>query len=107
VACGIERARICLDPGIGFGKNTQHNIALMANCRVFHELGCPLLVGHSRKRFLGKLIGDDDRSRGNATVSAALSLAVQGVQVVRVHDVRLVREALAVFEATGGFRVHA
>jgi dihydropteroate synthase len=107
VACGIERARICLDPGIGFGKNTQHNIALMANCRVFHELGCPLLVGHSRKRFLGKLIGDDDRSRANATVSAALSLAVQGVQVVRVHDVRLVREALAVFEATGGFRVHA
>jgi dihydropteroate synthase len=103
VAAGIARERICLDPGIGFGKTHEHNITLMANCHRFHELGCPLLVGHSRKGFLGKLIGDKEADRTSATVGAALSLAVQGVQMVRVHDVRPVREALAAFEATGGF----
>lgn len=102
IAAGIEHERICLDPGIGFGKTHEHNITLMANCRTFHSLGCPLLVGHSRKGFLGKLIGDKQADRTHATVGAALGLAVQGVQIVRVHDVRPVREALAVFEASGG-----
>jgi dihydropteroate synthase len=102
VAAGIARERICLDPGIGFGKTHEHNITLMANCRTFHSLGCPLLVGHSRKGFLGKLIGDREADRTSATVGAALGLAVQGVQIVRVHDVRPVREALAAFEASGG-----
>ena len=101
-AAGIARERICLDPGIGFGKTHEHNITLMGHCRDFHELGCPILVGHSRKGFLGKLIGNKEADRTNATVAAALSLAVQGVQIVRVHDVRAVREALAVFEGTGG-----
>ena len=94
VAAGVALERICLDPGIGFGKTHAHNIELMANCFRFHELGCPLLVGHSRKGFLGKLLGDDQADRTNATVGAALALAVQGVQIVRVHDVRPVREAL-------------
>jgi len=102
VAAGIARERICLDPGIGFGKTHEHNITLMAQCDEFHTLGCPLLVGHSRKGFLGKLIGDKEADRTYATIGAALSLAVQGVQIVRVHDVRAVREALAAFEATGG-----
>ena len=102
VAAGISRERICLDPGIGFGKTHEHNITLMRHCYEFHELGCPLLVGHSRKGFLGKLIGDKEADRTNATVGAALALAVQGVQIVRVHDVRPVREALVAFEATGG-----
>ncbi|MEX0641376.1 MAG: dihydropteroate synthase [Pirellulales bacterium] len=102
VAAGVAKDRICLDPGIGFGKTHTHNIELMANCFRFHELGCPLLVGHSRKGFLGKLLGDDRADRTNATVGAALALAVQGVQIVRVHDVRPVREALAAFEACGG-----
>jgi dihydropteroate synthase len=102
LAAGVEADRICLDPGIGFGKTHEHNITLMANCRTFHSLGCPLLVGHSRKGFLGKLIGDKEADRTNATVGAALSLAVQGVQIVRVHDVRAVREALTAFEACGG-----
>jgi dihydropteroate synthase len=101
-SAGIARERICLDPGIGFGKTHEHNIDLMANCRTFHELGCPLLVGHSRKGFLGKLIGAKEADRTQATVGAALGLAVQGVQIVRVHDVRPVREALAAFEASGG-----
>jgi len=102
-SAGIPRDRICLDPGIGFGKTREHNIALMRHCYQFHSLGCPVLVGHSRKGFLGKLIGDKDGDRLNATVWASLSLAVQGVQIIRVHDVQLVREALMVFETTGGF----
>ncbi len=102
VSAGISRERICLDPGIGFGKTHEHNITLMRNCHEFHALGCPLLVGHSRKGFLGKLIGDKEADRTNATVGAALALAVQGVQIVRVHDVRPVREALLAFDATGG-----
>jgi dihydropteroate synthase len=102
VAAGIEPQRICLDPGIGFGKTHQHNFTLMANCREFHALGCPLLVGHSRKGFLAKVLGGRDHDRTLATVGAAISLATQGVQVIRVHDVRPVREALLAFEATGG-----
>jgi dihydropteroate synthase len=104
VAAGIARERICLDPGIGFGKTHDHNITLMSHCDEFHALDCPLLVGHSRKGFLGKLIGDKEADRTNATVGAALSLAVQGVQIIRVHDVRAVREALAAFEGTGGLK---
>jgi dihydropteroate synthase len=102
VTAGIAKERICLDPGIGFGKTREHNLTLMAHCHGFHELGCPLLVGHSRKGFLGKLIGDKDGDRTFATAISSLSLAAQGVQIIRVHDVRLVREALIVFEATGG-----
>ncbi|MAT72257.1 MAG: dihydropteroate synthase [Planctomycetaceae bacterium] len=99
LAAGVAAERICLDPGIGFGKTHQHNIQLMANCWRLHDLGCPLLVGHSRKGFLGKLIGDKQADRTAATVGAALALAVQGVQVIRVHDVRPVREALLAMEA--------
>ncbi len=103
VAAGIERERICLDPGIGFGKTNEHNIALMANCRQFHDLGCPLLVGHSRKAFIGKLIGDKTSDRTAGTIGGALAVASQGVQIVRVHDVAAVRQALVLFEACGGF----
>ncbi len=104
VAAGIARERICLDPGIGFGKTHEHNITLMRHCYEFHELGCPLLVGHSRKGFLKKLIGDIEADLASATAVAALALAVQGVQIVRVHDVRAVREALTVFESTSGLQ---
>jgi dihydropteroate synthase len=101
-AAGIAPERICLDPGIGFGKTHEHNITLMQHCYEFHSLGCSLLVGHSRKGFLGKLIGDKGADRTSATVGAAIGLAVQGVQIVRVHDVRPVREALLAFDATIG-----
>jgi dihydropteroate synthase len=102
VMAGVAATRICLDPGVGFGKTLEHNLALLRNCHALHELGCPVLVGHSRKSFLGKLLGDDQADRTHATVGVALSLAAQGVQVLRVHDVRPVREALLAFEATGG-----
>jgi dihydropteroate synthase len=102
LSAGIARERICLDPGIGFGKTHQHNLTLMAHCWRFHELECPLLVGHSRKGFIGKVLGDPDADRTQGTVGAALALASQGVQIIRVHDVRAVREALLLYEAIGG-----
>jgi dihydropteroate synthase len=102
LAAGIARERICLDPGIGFGKTHEHNVTLMAHCHHFHDLGQPLLVGHSRKGFIGKLLGDKDAPRLFGTLGSALALAVQGVQVIRVHDVRPLQEALALFEACGG-----
>jgi dihydropteroate synthase len=95
MAAGMSQDRITLDPGIGFGKTVAHNLELLSNARRFHALGCPVLVGHSRKRFLG-----DQREAG--TVGVALSLALQGVQIIRVHDVAAVRQALLLFGATGG-----
>ena len=102
IASGIDRDRICLDPGIGFGKTHQHNLTLMAHCGRFLELGHPVLIGHSRKGFLGKLLGDKEADRDSATAGAALAAAAQGIQIIRVHNVRLVREALLAFEACGG-----
>jgi dihydropteroate synthase len=102
VAAGIDRERICLDPGIGFGKTHEHNITLMAHAHEFHDLGCPLLFGHSRKGLIGKLIGDKEADRTFGTIGGALALAAQGVQILRVHDVLAVRQALAVFEACVG-----
>lgn len=101
-AAGLAREQICLDPGIGFGKKLGHNLTLLAKCAAFHDLGCPLMVGHSRKSFLAKLLDDEGANRLPATIGVALSLAAQGVQILRVHDVRPVREALAAFEAAGG-----
>ena len=106
VQSGIALERICLDPGIGFGKTHEHNLALMASCDRFHALGCPLLVGHSRKGFLGKILGDQRADRTQATVGAALCLAARGVQIIRVHDVQPVREALLAFIACGGYQRH-
>jgi len=111
LAAGIARERICLDPGVGFGKTHAHNLALMAGCHRLHDLGCPLLVGHSRKGFIGKVVARSqetgDRGQGTGdrvagTIGGALALARQGVQILRVHDVREVREALLLFEACGG-----
>ena len=102
IAAGVSRDRICVDPGIGFGKTFEHNLALLEHCHALHSLGCPLLVGPSRKSFLGKLLGDDRADRTQATVGVALGLAAQGVQLLRVHDVRPVREALLAFEICGG-----
>ncbi|MDZ4780419.1 MAG: dihydropteroate synthase [Planctomycetia bacterium] len=100
LAAGVTADRICLDPGIGFGKTHEHNVTLCANAWRFHELGCPLLVGHSRKGFIGKLIGDKDADRTAGTIGVACALATQGVQIIRVHDVAAVRQALTLFDAT-------
>jgi dihydropteroate synthase len=105
-ATGIPRARICLDPGIGFGKTHAHNLALMGQAGRFLDLGCPVLVGHSRKGFIGKALEralgrpatEADRDAG--TAGAACGLAAAGVQLIRVHAVGLVRAALEAFAAT-------
>ncbi len=99
---GIDRSKICLDPGIGFGKTHQHNLDLMAQCDEFHTLGCPLLVGHSRKGFLAKILGNKDKDRTAATVGATLALARLGVQIIRVHEIKSTKEALDAFVACGG-----
>ncbi len=98
-AAGIQQSRIALDPGIGFGKTTEHNLALLSNARRFHALGCPLLFGPSRKRFIGEVLGNSAADRTAGTIGVALSLARQGVQILRVHDVAAVRDALLLFEA--------
>jgi dihydropteroate synthase len=102
LAAGIDRARIALDPGIGFGKTHQHSLTLLAACRGLHELGQPVLVGHSRKGFIGKVIRDKEVDRTPGTIGVALALAQQGVQIIRVHDVAPVRQALLLYEAAGG-----
>ena len=102
IAGGLDPARICLDPGIGFGKSHQHNLTLLANCGRYHELGCPLLVGPSRKGFIAHVLGDKQADRTAGTIGVALALARQGVQVIRIHDVLPVRQALLLFDSVGG-----
>ena len=99
---GIERERICLDPGVGFGKTHKHNLTLLSHCDRYHAIGQPLLVGHSRKGFIAKVLGDREADRTAGTIGVALSLALQQVQVIRVHDVAPVRQAIELFAASGG-----
>lgn len=102
IAAGIAPTRICVDPGIGFGKTHQHNLTLAARCDRFHDLGQPVLAGHSRKGFIGKVLNDKTADRTAGNIGVALALARQGVQFLRVHDIRPIREALLLFEAVGG-----
>jgi dihydropteroate synthase len=94
---GIEQSRICLDPGIGFGKSHQHNLQLLKSCHQFHTLGAPLLVGHSRKGFIAHVLDDRECERTSGTIGTSIALASQGVQVLRVHDVAEVQRALTMF----------
>lgn len=102
VQAGIPADRIAVDPGIGFGKTLQHNLALLQNVWRLHALGSPVLVGPWRKRFIGEMLGNLETDRRYGAIGVALALARQGVQILRVHDVAMVREALLLFEATGG-----
>ncbi len=106
LSAGIGPDRICLDPGIGFGKTHTHNLQLVRGARRFHLLGCPILVGHSRKGFIGKAIGNKDEDRLAGSVAVSLLLARQAIQVLRVHDVAQTRQALLVFDAIGGIDGH-
>jgi len=103
---GISQDRIALDPGIGFGKTHEHNLTLVAHCRRFLDLGCVLLVGHSRKGFIGKVLEREnpawrEADRTYGTLGVSLALAAQGVDVLRVHDVAATRQALSLFTAAG------
>lgn len=99
-AAGIPRARLAVDPGIGFGKKLGHNLALLRRLSLFHGLGCALVLGVSRKRFIGALAGvGEPRQRVPGSIAAGLSGLAHGVQVLRVHDVAETRQALDVWRA--------
>jgi dihydropteroate synthase len=104
VSAGIPEERICLDPGIGFGKTVEHNLALLARLDEIVALGRPVLVGASRKRFLGRILGDEDALVG--PVSAGVAVAVmayeRGASIFRVHDVPQHVQALAAARAVEG-----
>ena len=105
-AAGIAASKIVLDPGIGFGKTTEHNLQLLAHLDQLHRLGCPLMLGTSRKRFIGELTGQPVDQRLIGTVASCVWALTQQVQLLRVHDVAEVVEALkvaaAIFNARGG-----
>jgi len=96
---GIDRGQIIIDPGIGFGKSLAHNLAILNNTATYHTLGCPVLIGHSRKSFLCSLLGQDitDRDQPTAVISGLLSQ--RHVAIVRVHDVKRTKQALLLAEA--------
>jgi dihydropteroate synthase len=104
VACveaGIPRERLAIDPGIGFGKTSRHNLDLLQRLTLLHGLGVPLLVGLSRKGFTGQLTGEPlavNRVHGSA--AGAVHCALNGAQILRVHDVKATRQALAVAMAS-------
>ncbi|MCP4169690.1 MAG: dihydropteroate synthase [Fuerstiella sp.] len=100
---GIDRTRICVDPGIGFGKTADHNLSLMrATSRIRKMLGRPILVGHSRKRFLSKLLGRTVEERNAGTAGVSVALAQNGADILRVHDVNATRDALTAWNAVRG-----
>jgi dihydropteroate synthase len=100
LAAGIPRERIWVDPGIGFGKNLDHNLHLLKNIGFLHALGCVLMLGVSRKRLIGELIDEPvAKKRVEGSISAALFGISMGVQVVRVHDVAATKQAIEVFTA--------
>jgi len=102
-AAGIPRARLLIDPGIGFGKTTAHNLALIRGLSLLHGLGSPILFGASRKRFIGT-IGNapDPASRVPGSIAVALEALRQGAQVIRLHDVKETRQAMALWSALNG-----
>ncbi|AHF78447.1 Dihydropteroate synthase [Sodalis praecaptivus] len=99
-AAGIAKDRLLLDPGFGFGKTLEHNYQLLARLGDFHHLGLPLLVGMSRKSMIGQLLDLPPEKRVTGSVACAVIAALQGAQIIRVHDVRQTVEAMRVVQAT-------
>ena len=100
---GIPRDRIVIDPGIGFGKTLDHNLAILRRISLYHGLGVPVLLGASRKRFIGALGGAEEPSaRDPGSLAVTLAAVQQGIQIHRVHDVAGTRQGLALWQATRG-----
>jgi dihydropteroate synthase len=96
---GVKHNNIIIDPGIGFGKNLKHNMNLIRDISIFHTLGFPVLVGVSKKRFIKELSGiNDTKNRAGGTVASSLYLIMQGVQILRVHDVKELMQGIKVFK---------
>nr|MBA3389112.1 dihydropteroate synthase [Rubrobacter sp.] len=103
ISAGVEPENIVLDPGIGFGKTAEHNLALLHRLRAIADLGFPVLVGASRKGFVGSITGSEDvRERVFGTVATTVLAYERGATLFRVHDLRANREALAMAEAVLG-----
>ncbi|UZD91428.1 dihydropteroate synthase [Cognatishimia activa] len=99
-ALGIARNQIIVDPGIGFGKTLEHNLALLARISLFHSLGCPILLGASRKRLIGAVAdAPETAQRVPGSLALALQSISQGVQFLRVHDVAETKQALSLWQA--------
>ena len=99
-AAGIARSRIVVDPGIGFGKTVEHNLTILQNIGLFHGLGCAILLGASRKGFIGKVADAPDAAqRAPGSIAVGLAALAQGVQILRVHDVDQTVQALRLWRA--------
>ena len=96
---GLARERIIVDPGIGFGKTIRHNLLILKNVAEFKKLGCPVLVGHSRKAFIGKTLDLQADERDSVTASISAYCTAKGVNIIRVHNVRLNAQAIHMAEA--------
>ena len=96
---GINKEKIIIDPGIGFGKGLKDNLVLINRLQTFEELGCPLLVGVSRKSFIGKILNSPAAERLEGTIASALLSIINGAHILRVHDVAAVKRAVLVAEA--------
>ena len=95
----LKNKKIILDPGIGFGKTLKHNLTLISKISLFHSLGFPILVGTSRKRFIGQISGGhDSKDRTGGTLASVLYLLSQGVQIFRVHNVNEIKQGILVFK---------
>lgn len=96
---GIPSERVVLDPGIGFGKTAEHNLEILASIQRLRTSGRPVLIGHSRKRFLSKVLGKPVEERTFGTVGVSVALAMQGADIIRVHDVAANRDAITAWHA--------
>ena len=96
---GLKRERIIVDPGLGFGKTVEHNLTILKHLRAFKNLGCPLLIGHSRKGFIGKILTLETQDRDLATALISSYCATQGADILRVHDVEKTVQAVRLHEA--------
>ncbi len=101
-AAGIPCEKLIIDPGFGFGKTLEHNVELLRHLDRFTDLGVPVMVGLSRKSMLGKITGNPVNDRIHASVAAALLARAKGARILRVHDVKATRDALAVYNAVHG-----
>ncbi|MCJ7580826.1 MAG: dihydropteroate synthase [Candidatus Aminicenantes bacterium] len=99
VSSGIKKEKIIIDPGIGFGKNFKDNLNLIRNLRYFENLGRPILVGHSRKSFIGKIVDQPPQDRLEGSLSAAVLSVSYGAHLLRVHDVAATKQAILVADA--------
>jgi len=105
-AYGIKKEKLIVDPGIGFGKNLEHNLAIINNLDFLEDLGRPILLGISRKSFIGKILNLPPNERAEGTIASAVLSVLKGAHILRVHEVGKIRRAIAVAEAIVNENAH-